>query len=46
MHFLSPAYNVGSPNLRSLSGYGRCLHDVTSFVARLWKFSIIILSFS
>ena len=34
--------NVGTPNLRSLSEYDKCLHDDTSFVARLWTFSIII----
>ena len=46
MSALSLLYSdVGSPSLRNLSVYYKPLHDDTSFVARLWTFSIIILSF-
>ena len=37
--------NVGNPNARSLSLYGKCDIHIKSFVARLCTFSIAILSF-
>ena len=36
---------VGRPSFRNLSVYAKFLHDETSFYARFWTFSMIILSF-
>ena len=46
MSALSPLYSkIGSPDFRNLSVYDKFLHDETSFDARIWTFSMFILSF-